>query len=93
MSDFTFHTWCRYLEFDADQVGMRQTVKRMSDTTLYSFWLAGIQPTTRAVIRYCESASSPSEERPPNKPPQRLRSRYREDMRTRWDVLTLLTGP
>jgi hypothetical protein len=24
---------------------------------------------------------------------RRLRSRYHEDMRTRWDVLTLLTGP
>jgi hypothetical protein len=71
---FTFEAWRGYLAFDAAQVGIHETVQVMSDAMLESFWRAGIQPTTRAVLDYCESATSPSEECPPKKPARRLRS-------------------
>jgi hypothetical protein len=52
---FTFDAWRGYLEFDAEQVGIRQKVELMRDTMLESLWRAGVAPTVGAVIKYCEA--------------------------------------
>jgi len=52
---FAFDAWRGYLESDAELVSIREKVEAMPLAALESLWRAGVEPTVRAVLQYCES--------------------------------------